>query len=114
MKNKRRKGSKSIKKVTISDRSVGSKPFEIYKILKIAICIFLVVSTFAVYCEVLDHDFLNLDDPVYVSQNSKIQAGFTLESVGWAFTTSLDGNWFPVTWLSHILDYQLYGLNELW
>jgi protein O-mannosyl-transferase len=111
MKNKRQKASKKIKKVPVSQRGIGSKPFGVGKILEIATCIFLVISTFAVYGQVQDHDFLNLDDPVYVSHNSMVQAEFTLESVVWAFTTSLDGNWFPVTWLSHILDYQLYGLN---
>ena len=111
MKNRGQKGFKNMTTETIYRRSIGSKPSGADKILKIASCIFLVALTFAVYGQVQDREFLNLDDPVYVSQNPKIQAGFTLESVGWAFTTSLDGNWFPVTWLSHILDYQLYGLN---
>jgi protein O-mannosyl-transferase len=111
MRSERLKNSKKTKKETTSRRSFGLEPFTKDKNLKVIICIFLVVSTFAVYGQVQDHEFLNLDDPVYVTQNSEIQAGFTLESVGWAFTTTHDGNWFPVTWLSHILDYQLYGLN---
>jgi len=41
----------------------------------------------------------------------KIQAGLTRESVSWAFTTSHQATWFPMTWLSHMLDYQLYGLH---
>ena len=79
--------------------------------MKIAICILLVVSTFAVYSQVQDHEFLNYDDDVYVTENPHIKNGLTRESVIWAFTTSHHANWFPMTWLSHILDYQFYGLN---
>jgi len=79
------------------------------KTLQFAICIFLVVATFAVYWQVLDHEFLNYDDNEYVTDNWNVKAGLTPESVGWAFTTSHFSNWHPMTWLSHMLDYQLYG-----
>jgi len=82
MKNRGQKGFKKMTTETISRRSIGSKPSGADKILKIASCIFLVALTFAVYGQVQDREFLNLDDPVYVSQNPKIQAGFSLESVG--------------------------------
>ena len=81
------------------------------KAMKIAICIFLVVATLAVYWQIQDHEFLYFDDNQYVTDNLNVKTGFTRESIVWAFTTSHAANWHPVTWLSHILDYQLYGLH---
>jgi protein O-mannosyl-transferase len=95
----------------ISKPSGYSKYIETNKIIKIAICILLVVSTVVVYWQIQDNEFLNYDDPIYVTENLNVKAGFTRESIIWAFTTSHDTNWFPITWLSHILDYQLYGSN---
>jgi len=78
--------------------------------MKIAICIFLVISTLVVYWQVQDHEFIiHYDDQVYVTGNLNVKAGLTSESVKWAFTTSYFFNWHPMTWLSHMLDYQLYG-----
>jgi protein O-mannosyl-transferase len=85
--------------------------FQTCKLTKTFICIFLLLSTFAVYSQVQDHAFLNLDDPIYISENPNLKDGLSLESVIWAFTTSYDGNWFPLTWISHLLDYQLFGLS---
>ena len=79
--------------------------------MKIVICIFLVVTTFFVYSQVQDHQFINYDDQVYVTENLKVKSGLTRESVHWAFTTSHFSQWHPMTWLSHMLDYQLYGSN---
>ena len=80
--------------------------------MKIAICIFLAVSTFAVYSQVQDHEFINYDDDKYVTNNEYVKAGFTRDSVGWALTTSYNSNWHPMTWLSHMLDAQLFGPNS--
>ena len=76
-------------------------------------CLFLVAITLAVYWSVQDYDFVNFDDAVYVSENPHIQDGLTLKSVMWAFSFSgkEDTYWHPVTWLSHALDCQLYGLQ---
>ena len=81
------------------------------KIMRIFICIFLVVSTFVVYSQVQDHEFLNYDDNEHITENLNVKAGFTSETVNWALTKSHESNWFPLTWLSHTLDYQLYGSN---
>jgi len=80
------------------------------KTMKIAICIFLVVATLAVYWQIQDHEFLYFDDNQYVTENLNVKTGFTRESIIWAFTTSY-ADWHPMTWLSHMLDYQLYGLH---
>ena len=79
--------------------------------MKIAICIFLAISTFAVYSQVQDHEFINYDDDKYVTNNEYVKAGFTRDSVGWALTTSYNSNWHPMTWFSHMLDAQLFGPN---
>jgi len=58
---------------------------------------------FAVFFPVVHHDYVNMDDPSYVS-DAHVQAGLTRAGVAWAFTT-----WHPLTWLSHMLDVQLFG-----
>jgi tetratricopeptide (TPR) repeat protein len=68
------------------------------------------VATFCVYSQVQDHEFTNFDDAIYCCLE-EYSVGFTSENTKWAFTTFATGNWFPVTWFSHILDYQLYGAN---
>jgi protein O-mannosyl-transferase len=78
---------------------------------KIIICVFLVLATFCIYSPVQNHHFINFDDDFYITNNINVQAGLTSKSFTWAFTTSHFANWHPVTWLSHILDYQLYGLH---
>jgi len=84
---------------------------EANKTVKIIIYVLLVLATFAIYSQVQDHEFINYDDDLYITNNLNVQAGLTSESVEWAFTTMDTEDWSPVTWLSHILDYQLYGLN---
>jgi protein O-mannosyl-transferase len=64
-----------------------------------------------VYTPLLFNSFINYDDQSYVTRNQYVQAGFTYTGVIWAFTTSHAYNWHPVTWISHMLDVQLYGLN---
>ena len=75
------------------------------------ICIGLVLAVLAVYLPVIWFDFTNYDDPGYVLDNIAIQNGVTWPAIRWAFTHSHSANWHPVTWLSHMLDCQLYGLN---
>ena len=55
--------------------------------------------------------FILFDDHNYITENPNIQAGITVESVCWAFTSTYSSNWHPVTWLSHMLDCKLFGLN---
>ena len=71
----------------------------------------LVIATLAVYWQVGHHDFINFDDPDYVTENPNVQSGLTAKSIVWAFTTRHASNWHPLTWLSHMLDYQLWGMN---
>ena len=75
------------------------------------VCVLLALVTAAVYWSVARLGFINFDDPDYVSGNPRVQAGLTLESVRWAFTSLYASNWHPLTWLSHMLDCQLYHLK---
>ena len=75
-------------------------------------CLFLVVVTCAVYWQVSNHQFVNYDDGMYITENRHVKAGLTREGIIWAFTTTYASNWHPLTWLSHMLDVKLYGLNS--
>ena len=81
------------------------------KYRSIWICAGLAMAITAVYYQLCSYDFVNYDDNDYVYYNSNIQAGITLKSVKWAFTTGHCANWHPLTWLSLMLDWQLFGLN---
>ena len=74
------------------------------------LCAFLAVSTLALYLPSARFDFLTYDDQQYVTENPHVRAGFTRQSLTWAFGFHV-GNWHPLTWLSHMLDCQLYGLH---
>ena len=79
--------------------------------MKISICILLVVTTLAVYWPTQDHEFINYDDKEYITENWNVKSKLTQDSITWAFTTSHAANWHPITWLSHMVDYQFYGSN---
>jgi len=72
---------------------------------------FLIVITLSAYWQVGSHGFVNLDDDVYVTENHHIQNGVTIQSLYWTFTTGYSANWHPLTWISHMLDIQFFGLN---
>ncbi len=75
------------------------------------ISLFLVVLTVAAFAPVLDNDFVNYDDPLYVTKNPRVQAGLTPANLRWAWTATSVANWHPLTWISLELDEQIYGLN---
>ena len=75
------------------------------------VCILLAAAIFATLRGVQDYDFVNFDDGKYVTENDYVQHGLTREGMVWAFTTMHFAQWHPLTWLSHMLDCQLYGLN---
>lgn len=71
----------------------------------------LAVATLALYSPVVGHPFINYDDRDYVTENQHVQAGLSTETFVWAFTSTDQANWHPLTWLSHALDCEVYGLN---
>lgn len=75
------------------------------------IALLLALVTLVVYLPVVQCDFINFDDPIYVTENRHVQDGLTWPGVKWAFTTLHGANWHPLTWLSHMADDTLFGLN---
>ena len=76
------------------------------------ICLLLALATLLAYCGVFSSEFVNYDDPYYVVQNQHVQAGLSLDGLTWAFTTRDCDNWHPLTWLSLMLDCNLYGSDS--
>jgi Tfp pilus assembly protein PilF len=75
------------------------------------VSLFLMAVSTAVYAPVWRYDFVAWDDPSYITENPYVSAGLTWRGIRWAFTTGYGANWFPLTWVSHMLDVQLFGLN---
>lgn len=84
------------------------------KLYVLLIYVVLALATAGAYWQVCGHEFVSLDDTVYVVKNEHVLSGLTPQSFIWAFTATHSGNWHPLTWLSHMLDCQLFGLNPLW
>lgn len=78
------------------------------------ICVLLLLSILAVYGQVRSHEFVNYDDPQYVTENPHVRSGLTRDGLVWAFTSFDGANWFPLSWLSHMLDCELFGLDSGW
>jgi tetratricopeptide (TPR) repeat protein len=77
----------------------------------IIISLLLSVITLIVYFQVTQNEFINFDDDKYITNNKHVQNGLTLKGITWAFTTGHESNWHPLTWISHMIDVQLFGLN---
>lgn len=85
-------------------------PFSSPEKQNLVLCLLLAAVTLVLYNPVNRHPFINYDDDRYVTQNAHIR-GISGETIRWAFTTTAEANWHPLTWLSHALDYQLFHLN---
>ena len=75
-----------------------------------AVSVVLFTGTMLLFRRAFDYGFTNYDDPAYVTDNLMVQAGLARDSLVWAFTAKTD-YWHPLTWLSHMLDWQLYGAS---
>jgi len=75
------------------------------------VCLLLVAAVFLVFGQTYRNGFINYDDDQYVYDNPMVTQGLKLSGIAWAFTTSYSAYWHPLTWLSHMLDCQLWGLN---
>ena len=78
------------------------------------IAVILAVLAFLPYAQTAGHDFIGYDDPVFVTDNPEVQAGISWEGIQWALTTFHAGNWLPLTWMSHMLDVSLFGMEPGW
>ncbi|MBW2491193.1 MAG: tetratricopeptide repeat protein [Deltaproteobacteria bacterium] len=81
--------------------------------IKIAISLLLILAIIMTYGQVKNFDFVGYDDQDYVTENSQIRKGLTVKGIAWAFTSFYSANWHPLTWISHMLDCELYGLNPM-
>jgi protein O-mannosyl-transferase len=77
----------------------------------LAVCSLLALVTLVCYWPVTAHNFVHFDDPIYICNNPPVKAGLTWSGVLWAFQSGYASNWHPLTWISHMGDCQLYGLN---
>jgi Flp pilus assembly protein TadD len=73
------------------------------------VCVFLALSTFALYWPVHGYEFVHFDDAVYVAHNQNVNTGLSWKNIKWAFNIGYASNWHPLTWLSHMLDCELFG-----
>src|SRR6188768_3989119 len=90
---------------------VASPPTSRPALQTLALAVVLAVVTFAIYAQVIGHQFIGLDDELYIVDNPIVNRGLTLAGLGWAFTTFHAANWHPLTWIAHMFDCQFFGLN---
>jgi tetratricopeptide (TPR) repeat protein len=101
------------KRLEQPEASASSKLFQSPTKHTLPLCLLLTVVVLVFYNPVVHNGFLNYDDNGYITENPHVRAGLTLATVKWAFTTYDQGNWHPLTWLSHALDCELFGLNPV-
>jgi tetratricopeptide (TPR) repeat protein len=77
----------------------------------LVLSLLLALVTLAVYRPIVHNAFINVDDNGYITENNGVHAGLSLATLKWALTTFDCENWHPVTWLSHVVDWQLFGKN---
>jgi len=75
------------------------------------LCCILLLLVFSLYGQVVGHPFITYDDEGYVAQNVHVRDGLTWQTFTWSFTTFEEANWHPLTWLSHALDCELFGVS---
>jgi Tfp pilus assembly protein PilF len=75
------------------------------------VCLLLGVAAVVAFRQLIQCDFVTYDDPAYVTENIHVRHGITIDAIRWAFTAYYASNWHPLTWMSHMLDIQLFGLN---
>ena len=78
---------------------------------KYLIVVLLIIVSLIAFGRILSNGFINLDDNEYITENYHIQSGINLESIKWAFSNSYSNNWHPLTFVSHMLDWSLFGAN---
>jgi Tfp pilus assembly protein PilF len=89
----------------------SSEPFQSPTQRTLLLCLLLTAVVFTFYSPVTHNGFVNYDDDGYITANPHVRTGLTWATVKWAFTTYDQGNWHPLTWVSHALDCELFGLN---
>jgi tetratricopeptide (TPR) repeat protein len=91
------------------DNDVQAKQMDISR--TVLICVVLAAATFVAFEGVRSNDFVHYDDDKYITGNEYVQKGLSFESFRWAFTTWYQGNWYPLTWMSHLVDSTVFGMK---
>jgi tetratricopeptide (TPR) repeat protein len=81
---------------------------------RVILSLVLAIGTWITFSPVIGNQFINYDDPEYVTKNPHVNSGLSVNNAAWAFTTVYAANWHPLTWLSHMLDVSMFGLNPGW
>src|SRR5688572_19447798 len=106
---KRRRDAASSTAVSFVEQSAPTtSTANLFNPTHLAIVAALAVITFIAYWPVRGNLFVYFDDPQYLTENTVVQDGLTWHGITWAMTATAAGNWHPVTWLSHMLDVQLF------
>ena len=79
--------------------------------VRATVCVLLVVANLLVFIQTVNHGFVNIDDQTYICRNKNVAPGLTFDGFVWAFSHCYASNWHPLTWLSHMLDCQLFGMS---
>src|ERR1700731_3446023 len=97
--------------IAASEMTSGTKQPAGSRTVVVCVCSLLAVITWVLFGQTLTHEFIDYDDPAYVTENAVVTSGITPHAIVWAFTHIHSGNWHPLTTISHMLDCQLYGLR---
>jgi Tfp pilus assembly protein PilF len=102
--------------MTQSDETMTKGRTSLSEILRspAIIAALLFAATLIVYINTLNSGFVNYDDPAYVTANPHVLQGLSWSNIKWALTATSEANWHPLTWISHMLDVELFGMNPRW
>jgi hypothetical protein len=96
---------------TVKSSGAAEGIFSSARTRTLVLSLLLALVTLAVYRPIVHNAFINVDDNGYITENNGVHAGLSLATLKWALTTFDCENWHPVTWLSHVVDWQLFGKN---
>ncbi|HVI76909.1 MAG TPA: hypothetical protein VM715_01850, partial [Candidatus Acidoferrum sp.] len=102
--------------MTQSDETMTKGRTSLSEILRspAIIAALLFAATLIVYINTLNSGFVNYDEPAYVTANPHVLQGLSWSNIKWALTATSEANWHPLTWISHMLDVELFGMNPRW
>src|SRR5258708_37460946 len=100
--------------VVHSPESISShSPSPLWKSDTLIFASILLVSTVILYLPAFNAAFVNYDDPAYVTRHAHVLRGLSWNNIAWSFTATVEANWHPLTWISHMAEVQMFGLNPL-
>ncbi|MBF0517485.1 MAG: tetratricopeptide repeat protein [Nitrospirae bacterium] len=75
------------------------------------VVLLLAAAVMIVFLPVYGFEFVSFDDAIHITNNPHVQNGLTVDGIKWAFTTTIEGNWVPLMWITHMIDAAIYGVN---